>query len=159
MNVQKSILSATMLATLVLSGCSATKARINENEDLFNSYSPNVQAMIKSNRIDEGFDTTQVYLACGNANRTESEGEQEVWYYHDRRQNTVREEKTAAEYRLELVDYEKAVEKGNTHLSEPTTYRTVRYYRTKITRTVRFEEGVVVAWEEPQDQWLDEWHR
>ena len=39
-------------AVLFLAGCNATQARINDNEDLFNSYPPEVQAMIKSNRID-----------------------------------------------------------------------------------------------------------
>ena len=32
---------------------------------------PEDQAMIRSNRIDRGFDSTQVYLSFGNADRTE----------------------------------------------------------------------------------------
>lgn len=148
-----------VLATvLFLTGCSATQMRINANEDLFESYPPDVQATIKSNRIDRGFDSTQVYMALGNASRTEMNGDQEVWYYHQIHNRTVREDKTAAEYREELKAYQHAVEQGEVGLHEPLTYRDVALCRTGVSRIVRFEAGRVVGWEEPDDMWLDDWH-
>lgn len=159
MNLLKWTTAALLAATVALASCSATKARINENKDLFDSYSPEVQAMIKSNRISEGMDTTQVYMALGNADRTESRADQQVWTYLSTVTDNVREEKTAAEYREEMRDYEDALEKGATNVGEPETYRIVRYYRTRVDRTVVFENGVVVGWDEPDDMWLDDWHR
>ena len=147
-----------LAATLLLAGCSATQARISANEDLFNGYPPEVQAMIKSNRIDRGFDTTQVYMAFGNADSTELSGEQELWYFHQTYKRTVQEEKTASEYREEMSVYEDALGQGVLDYPEPTTYRTVRLYRTGVHRIVRFEAGRVVGWEEPDGMWLEDWH-
>ena len=147
-----------LAAALFLAACSATQARINANEELFESYTPQEQAMIKSNRIDRGFDSTQVYLALGHADRTEHADGQELWFYHQTHQRSVREEKSASEYREELDAYQQAVSEGVQGLTEPTTYRVVPLYRTNVFRLVRFEEGRVVAWEEPGDMWLDEWH-
>ena len=145
-------------ATLLLLSCSATEARIGANEDLFNGYPPDVQAMIKSNRIDQGFDKTQVYLAFGNADRTEMEVKQELWYYHQTHRRSVQEEKTASEYRQEMSSYEDAVEEGRVGLKEPKTFRVVRLSRTGVYRIVRFEGGRVASWEEPDEMWLEDWH-
>lgn len=158
MNPRKWIPSAAVAVALCLSACNATKARINENEELFNSYSPEVQAMIKSNRIDQGFDSTQVYLALGNADRTESVDGQEIWFYHETCTDTAKEEKSAGEYRDEMTAYENAVEQGR-NVQEPSTYRVYRIYRTRVVRMVRFEAGRVVSWEEPDEMWIDDWHR
>jgi outer membrane protein assembly factor BamE (lipoprotein component of BamABCDE complex) len=151
--------SAALAAVLALAGCSATQARIDDNEDLFNSYPPEVQAMIKSNRIDRGFDSTQVYLALGNADRTEMNEGVEVWYYHQTHTQTAKEEKSAGEYREEMIAYVNEVAKGNENAKEPSTYRVFKLYRTAVSRMVDFEDGKVVSWVEPEDMWLDEWHR
>lgn len=152
-------LIAATAVTLLLAACSATKARISANEDLFNSYPPEVQAAIKSNRIERGFDSTQVYLALGNAHSTEMDGEQELWFYHQTHNQSVKEEKSASEYRDEMIVYESAVAAGGEGLSEPSAYRVVRLYRTSVCRIVRFEDGRVVSWEEPDGMWLDDWHQ
>lgn len=148
------------LATAVLLvSCNATDRRISANEELFQSYTPAEQAMIRSNRIDRGFDSNMVYLSFGHADRTAMEGDQELWFYHQQYERTEREEKTAAEYRDELASYYYAVEQGEQGLQEPATYRVVHLYRTGVYRLVRFESGRVVSWEEPQDMWVDDWHR
>ena len=149
---------ATAVAFLALSACSATQARIDDNQELYDSYPPEVQAFIKSNRIDKGFDKTQVYLALGNADRTELVEDTEVWYYHVTHNDTVREEKSATEYRAEMYEYERAVAEGVEHATPPETYRTFQLFRTRIGREVHFEGGLVSSWSEPEEKWIDEWH-
>jgi outer membrane protein assembly factor BamE (lipoprotein component of BamABCDE complex) len=148
-----------LAAALLLASCSATQARISANEDLFENYTLEEQAMIKSNRIDRGFDSTQVYLAFGHADQTSMEGEQEIWHYYRSHNRKVREEKTAGEYREELSAYGHAVEQGKQGLQEPATYRVITLYRTRVQRLVRFEAGRVVGWDEPDDMWVDDWHQ
>ena len=158
MNFPKWIPAAAVVAALCLSSCSATKRRINDNEELFNSYSPAIQASIKSNRIQRGFDSTQVWMALGNADRTESRADGETWFYHRQHSQTITEEKSASEYRLEMSDYEKAKAEGKT-VAEPSTHRSYKLYRTAVWRMVHFEGGVVTSWEEPDDMWIEDWHR
>lgn len=153
----KWLTSAALAATLCLTGCSATQARIDKNEDLFNSYPPDQQAMIKSNRIGVGFDSTQVYLALSNADRTGSENGQEVWYYHGTYNKTIQEELSASEYRAAQLEYENAQLQG-IDAPPPSTHRVYKLYRTGVERIVRFEDGYVVSWDEPEEMWLDEWH-
>jgi outer membrane protein assembly factor BamE (lipoprotein component of BamABCDE complex) len=143
---------------LLLASCSSTKARISDNQALYDGYSPEVQAMIKSNRIDRGFDQTQVYLSLGNADRTEARDGQEIWFYHRTHTSHVKEEKSAGEYRDEMNAYHAALRAGR-NVSEPSTHRVVRLLRTRVERLVRFESGSVVSWEEPEEMWIDEWHR
>lgn len=114
--------------------------------------------MIKSNRIDRGFDQTQVCLSIGNAHRTEMKDGQEIWYYHRTHTSSVKEEKSAGEYRDEMTAYHNALRAGR-DVQEPGTQRVVRLRRTRVERLVRFESGSVVSWEEPEEMWLDEWHR
>ncbi len=158
MNFRQWIPSATLAATLFLVSCSATQARINDNEELFSSYSPDVQAIIKSNRIDRGFDTTQVYLSFGNADRTESRDGQEIWYYHKTESQQVKEEKSAGEYRDDMTAYESAIRQGR-NVKEPSMYRVYSLYRTRVERMVCFESNRVVSWDQPDEMWLDDWHR
>lgn len=148
-----------LVTVLFLTGCSATDRRISANEDLFETYPPEIQAIIKSNRIDRGFDSTQVYMSFGNADRTEMDGGQEIWFYHQAHKRNVKEEKTAAEYREELSAYEYSVHQGNQNAQEPLTYRVITLHRTSVYRLVRFENGRVVSWEEPDEMWLDDWHQ
>lgn len=159
MNLKPWISAATLAAALCFAGCNSTKARISQNEGIFNSYPPQVQSMIRSNRIDTGFDSTQVYLALGNADRTESESGQQVWYYHKTYTKTVKKQKTAAEYRDEMSAYANALKQGK-NAKEPTTYKNIKYCRDSVERIVRFEDGAVASWEEPDEMWIDEdWHR
>lgn len=159
MTLKQWISSAAFAVALCLAGCNATKARISDNEDLFNSYPLEVQALIKSNRIERGFDSTQVYLAFGNADRSESRDGQEIWTYHEQFTKTAKEEKTASEYRDELDAYQDALRRGQSYVAEPSAYRTFTLKRTAIERVVIFEDGRVVSWDEPEEAWVDDWHR
>ena len=152
-------LLAALLAALSLTGCNATTARISLNNELFNSYSPRVQAIIKANRIAEGFDSNQVSMALGNANRIELQGFRKIWTYYETFEDTIRVEKSADEYRDEMITYENAFGYGYNYVPEPTTHRLVNLYRTRVVRTVRFEDGLVVGWEEPEHLWLSDWHQ
>ena len=159
MNPFRFALPALAAAALCLASCSATESRINKNEELFASYSPDIQAMIRSNRISQGFDANQVYMAFGKASRTEFQDGQEIWYYTRVFTRTVTEEKSASEYLAELHQYEQAVAAGQAGVHKPETHHTFQLRRTGVTRLVRFEGGQVVSWDEPEEMWLDEWQQ
>ena len=72
--------------------------------------------------------------------------------------DTVTEEKSASEYRADMLEYEAAKLEGR-DCPEPTTYHVYEIFRTRVARLVHFEDGVVASWEEPDEMWLDEWHR
>ncbi|MFQ5844359.1 MAG: hypothetical protein ACE5JG_05145 [Planctomycetota bacterium] len=150
-------MSAVLLVAGLLVACTATDRRISKNEDVFNTYPPEVQAMIKSNRIAQGFDTTQVYLSWGTADKTTSDGERETWTYIITHNKTVEKEKGAYEYALERKEWEEALARGEP-VPEPTPTKQVSYYRSRVAKVVVFVGGRVQTWEEPEAGWLDDWH-
>ncbi len=151
-------IGAVALAIVVLAACSATDQRISNNEALFNSYPPDVQAMIKSNRIAKGFDQTQVYLAFGNADSTKNEDGIESWIYTEVHQKYVQTKKDVHKYALEVKEYHDALHNGEL-ATEPSTEETIKLYRTRVARVVQFGDGHVDSWTEPGDEWLDDWHQ
>jgi outer membrane protein assembly factor BamE (lipoprotein component of BamABCDE complex) len=152
----KFLLSSAVLL-VAAAACGGPKARIKDNEELFASYPPNVQALIRAGEIDRGFDTTQVYMALGSPHSKEPNPKGEIWSYTQRWQRQVQEEKGAVEYENERLKYEQARARGE-QPPEPVPYRVVTYYRTQVVRLVHFETGKVVADERPTDRYLDEWH-
>lgn len=54
-----------LLLSVLLSGCSAVDNRIRQRQAEFDSYPPDVQALIKNGQIRTGFTQTQVYIAWG----------------------------------------------------------------------------------------------
>ena len=151
-------IGAVALAIVVLAACSATDQRISNNEALYNSYPPDVQAMIKSNRIAKGFDQTQVYLAYGNADSTKSDSGSEAWIYTEKHKKYVQTKKDVHKYALEVKEYHDALNRGEL-ATEPSTEETITLFRTRVARVVNFQDGHVDSWTEPGDKWLDDWHQ
>ena len=72
-------------AAFSLVGCATPSARIKKNPDLFATYSPEQQDLIKQGKIAVGFDMGAVRLALGAPDRvrtrTTPDGTGQIWSY------------------------------------------------------------------------------
>lgn len=81
------IIHALLLVTvsLLLSACASTSQRIDQNEALFNTYTPAEKKMIRTGQIAVGFDQDMVRMALGDPSREASVdtagGKQLAWEY------------------------------------------------------------------------------
>ena len=154
-----------LVATLV--ACGGPKARIKDNQALFDTYPPDVQAMIKSGQIGQGFDQTQVYMALGAPEKKEMRDSQEAWIYTVGVKRQLKHEKGAVQFENEQMKYEKALAEYNQAKAEgrvavepakPDPYWYENQHRTKLRQEVVFVGGKVATARTPQDEYLDEWH-
>ncbi|HTT55727.1 MAG TPA: hypothetical protein VMF63_01350 [Opitutaceae bacterium] len=79
-----------LLLVLLLAGCVSSPAgRIAQNRPAFDSWPPQVQALVQSGRIAVGFSAEQVRMALGEPDRitlrTTAAGTDEIWTYHGHR--------------------------------------------------------------------------
>ena len=65
--ISRVVTLATSASALILSGCSTVETRINENPQLFQSLSPNDQALVSRGQIRTGMSQDAVWLAWGRA--------------------------------------------------------------------------------------------
>lgn len=76
---------AAAVAALAWSGCSTPASRIKQAPEVFASYTPQQQDLIKQGKIAIGFDMEAVRLALGDPDRvrsrTTSDGTSDVWSY------------------------------------------------------------------------------
>ena len=72
---------------VLLAGCATPAKRIQQNQDLFDSFPVAAQARIRGGQIDLGFTPDMVRIALGDPQRKlvrrTAEGEAEVWLYID----------------------------------------------------------------------------
>lgn len=68
-----------------LTSCATPASRISESPELFASFPPEVQELIKQGKVGIGFDASMVRLAVGEPDRkwdrTDSEGKSEIWAF------------------------------------------------------------------------------
>ena len=158
---------ALALGLVTLVACGGPKARIKDNQAIYDTYPPEVQAMIKSGQIAPGFDQTQVYMALGKPEKKEMSNGQESWLYTVNVQRTLKHEKGAVAYENEQLKYERALAEYNQAKAEgrvaiepakpdPFSYETQS--RTRLRQEVVFVSGKVSTSRNPQDEYLDEWH-
>ena len=159
--------SALLTAILVLAACGGPKARIKDNQNLFDTYPPEVQAMIKSGQIGQGFDQTQVYMALGTPEKKQLQDDTEVWLYTVNVRRTLKHEKGAVQYENEQLKYEKALAEYHaavaagqvaTEPQKPDPYWYETQNRTRIKREVVFRNGKVASWRDPHEEYMDDWH-
>jgi outer membrane protein assembly factor BamE (lipoprotein component of BamABCDE complex) len=86
MNTRKLLLPlVAAVAAFSFVGCSTTASRIRHNPDLFASYAPDQQELIKKGQVAVGFDKGAVRLALGDPDRvrtrTTNDGTSEIWSY------------------------------------------------------------------------------
>jgi hypothetical protein len=155
------------LAFALLVACGGPKARIKESQELFDTYPPETQALIKSGQIAKGFDQTQTYMALGKPEKKEANGEQETWVYTVGVKRTLKHEKGAVQYENEQLKYERAMEEYRRVKAEgglavepakPDPFIYEHQHRTRVKCEVVFVDGRVAGWRDPVDEYLDEWH-
>ncbi len=81
--------SALMIGLLVTAGCaSTTESRIDREPDLFASFPPDVQELVRNGQVRVGFEPDMVRLALGEPNRKvirqAADDQREIWYYEGR---------------------------------------------------------------------------
>jgi len=73
------------VVSIALGACSTTGSRIADQQDLFDSYPPEVQQNIRNGVIEIGYSRDMVHMALGEPNRKvemqTEEGMTEVWNY------------------------------------------------------------------------------
>ncbi len=158
---------ALALALVALVACGGPKARIKDNQAVYDTYPPEVQAMIKSGQIGQGYDQTQVYMALGKPEKKEMRGDQEMWLYTVGVNRTLKHEKGAVAYENEQLKYERALAEYNQARAEgrpaiepakPDPFYYEQQRRTMLKQEVVFANGKVASSRNPQDEYLDEWH-
>jgi outer membrane protein assembly factor BamE (lipoprotein component of BamABCDE complex) len=74
-----------LTSLMMLAGCSTPASRIEQNQELFNTYEPDIQAAIRQGKIDIGFTRDMVHMALGKPDRqysrTTESGQSEIWSY------------------------------------------------------------------------------
>jgi hypothetical protein len=64
--LRKALVFGAAAASLVLAGCSTTESRISEHPDIYQSLSPNDQALVTRGQIRTGMSQGAVWLAWGS---------------------------------------------------------------------------------------------
>jgi hypothetical protein len=85
----KSLITASILFICILIGCVSAQqirdGRIRDNQEMFNTFSPDIQDKVRLGQIDLGFTQDMVYLAWGGPDRiymrTTKDGDATVWSY------------------------------------------------------------------------------
>ena len=145
----------TLLPVLLAFGCSPPSSRIKKNEELFATYPPDVQAAIRSGQIQQGFDQNQVYMALGKPTKKKAQGSSETWVYVKQVRKQVTTKKDVYKYELELREFEDKRARGE-YAKEPSLDETTGLTLVLLS-VVKFTDGRVTSWEDPPDQFPDEW--
>ena len=81
----KMLTSCFTLCIVIFLSCSTPDSRIRKNQELFDTYPPDVQDSIREGKVKIGFTEDMVRMALGNPNETAvnvtKEGEVHVWAY------------------------------------------------------------------------------
>lgn len=90
----KTLIVVSLLGILGLSGCVSTpQSRVDENKDLFESYSANQKETILKGEVDLDFTHEMVMMAAGmpdrKAKKRTKDGTTEVWTYYEYRPRPI----------------------------------------------------------------------
>ena len=136
------------LATL-LAGCATPEKRIQQNQDVFDTFPVAAQARIRGGQIDLGFTPDMVRIALGEPQRKvlrrAADGEVEIWLYLD----------TSRRYDRQRVDIDGLSLSGPGGLRSigGSAWINVEQNREFVRLRAEFRNGVVSAIEEPvQDE-------
>ena len=144
MNPFRSACFAGSLA-LLLAGCATPEKRIQQNQEVFDTFPVAAQARIRGGQIDLGFTPDMVRIALGEPHRQtlrrSADGEVEIWSYFD----------STRRYDRQRVDID------GLSISGPGGHRSiggsawinVEQNREFIRIRVEFRNGVATAIEEP----------
>ena len=130
---------------LLLAGCASPEQRIQQNQDLFDSFPIATQARIRGGQIDLGFTPDMVRIALGDpqhkALRRVAAGETEIWLYFDSIRRYDRQ-------RVDIDGLSLSGPGGRRSLGG-SAWINVEQTREFVRARVEFQNGVAVAIEEP----------
>ena len=148
MNPLRLVCFALPLATL-LAGCATPEKRIQQNQDVFDTFPVAAQARIRGGQIDLGFTPDMVRIALGEPQRKvlrrAADGEVEIWIYLD----------ASRRYDRQRVDIDGLSVSGPGGLRSigGSAWINVEQNREFVRLRAEFRNGVVSAIEEPvQDE-------
>ena len=144
MNLFRSVCFAGPLA-LLLAGCATPEKRIQQNQEVFDSFPVAAQARIRGGQIDLGFTPDMVRIALGEPHRQtlrrSADGEVEIWFYFD----------STRRYDRQRVDIDGLSLSGPGGLRSVSgsAWINVEQNREYVRTRVEFRNGVAIAIEEP----------
>ena len=90
---------ALSFSLLILLGCASPEQRIKKNPELFQSFPPDVQELVKQGQVAIGFTAEMVTMALGEPNRIYSRvtsgGTSDVWSYTGKKSSSDRQRVSA----------------------------------------------------------------
>ena len=144
MNPFRSACFAGSLA-LLLAGCATPEKRIQQNQEVFDTFPVAAQARIRGGQIDLGFTPDMIRIALGEPHRQtlrrSADGEVEIWSYFD----------STRRYDRQRVDIDGLSISGPGGLRSigGSAWINVEQNREFIRIRVEFRNGVATAIEEP----------
>ena len=133
------------LLALLLAGCATPEKRIQQNQEVFDSFPVAAQARIRGGQIDLGFTPDMVRIALGEPHRQtlrrSADGEVEIWSYFD----------STRRYDRQRVDIDGLSISGPGGLRSigGSAWINVEQNREFIRTRVEFRNGVAATIEEP----------
>ena len=130
---------------VLLAGCATPAKRIQQNQELFDSFRVAAQARIRGGQIDLGFTPDMVRIALGEPQRKtlrrSGAGDLEIWFYLD----------SIRRYDRQRVDIDGLSLSGPGGLRSlgGSAWINVEQSREIVRCRVEFQNGVVAAIEEP----------
>ena len=130
---------------VLLAGCATPAKRIQQNQELFDSFPVAAQARIRSGQIDLGFTPDMVRIALGAPQRKtlrrSGAGDLEIWFYLD----------SIRRYDRQRVDIDGLSLSGPGGLRSlgGSAWINVEQSREIVRVRVEFQNGAVAAIEEP----------
>ena len=130
---------------VLLAGCATPAKRIQQNQELFDSFPVAAQARIRGGQIDLGFTPDMVRIALGDPQRKTlrraAAGETEIWFYLD----------SIRRYDRQRVDVDGLNVSGPGGLRSlgGSAWINVEQSREFVRTRVEFRNGAVTAIEEP----------
>ena len=133
-----------LLGVLLIAGCASIDSRIRENQVLFNSFPPDIQALIQQEKVRVGFTADMALIALGpprrKYTRTTGKGQTEIWSYVERK---IRSETVPVRGRFSYRD-----STGRVRRAYDTDYVTVDSYVEFDRLRLEFSDGKILAVEE-----------
>ena len=145
-----------LCCSLLANGCASSEEEEEEKESIYEDYPDRVKELIRKRRIDIGFDQEMVRRAWGRPSRTDSMLDDERWMYTRLVYRTFHRDRDPAVYEKERVAYEAQAARGE-RMKEPRPTETVHQYRTQVWRSCTFRSDKVKSFEEPKDEFIDNW--
>lgn len=146
-----------LFLAMLIQGCSAIDSRIQERQAEFNTYSPDIQALIKNGQIRPGFTETQVYIAWGEPYYRGS-GQ---WTYPGFDCKTFQVPKDDYEYKRqyedEWADYQERKKKGQKAVFvPPSRFKEESRCRRYVKDYLYFVNGILTRMDSPPViTWID----